>query len=119
MLHDNREWLRLPITTRTFVEVESADASRSNTGRLLACSTVTVSRGGIRVAVDEPIAIGKILQVGIDSPQDNQILYLTGETIWCNPTDTELPAWHVGFKLLNNSDSDIQTWYKLLASLDS
>ena len=119
MLHDNREWLRLPINTRTFIELESSDASRAHAGQILHCHTVTVSRGGIRVAVDAALTVDSILQIGIDSPTDSSPLYLTGEVIWCNPYDDAESTWHAGFKLLNNSDTDIQRWLQLLASLDS
>jgi len=119
MLHDNREWLRLPINTRTFIELMSADASRTQAGHILDCHTVTVARGGIRVALEEQLTVGSILQIGIDAPEDNQPLYLTGEVIWCQPDEGETTSWHAGFKLLNNSGTDIGRWSELLSGLDS
>lgn len=119
MRHENRQWLRLPLSTRTFIELESESIGSDHAAHMVTCNTVEVSRGGLRVAVEEALEQESILQIGIEAPGDNTTLYLTGEVVWCSPCDETPSQYNVGFRLLNNSDSDIKRWYSLLAGLDS
>ncbi|MFK7977862.1 MAG: PilZ domain-containing protein [Halioglobus sp.] len=116
---EKRQWLRLPMSVRTFIELESPEFGSDQTPHLITCNTVTVSRGGLRVAVNEAFEVESILQIGIEAPGDFATLYLTGEVVWCNPSEEVPPKYNVGFRLLNNSDSDISRWFSLLAGLDS
>ncbi len=115
---DKRQFLRLPLETRTFIELVSPAAGETDTGRMVTCQTMNISRGGLQVTLGEEVTVGAILQIGVELPGASAPLYLAGEVRWCRPNedDPELP-WSIGFKLLNSEDSDMDRWVELLTSL--
>ena len=118
-MSDKRQHLRLPVESRTFIELISPRVGEADTGRLVACQTLNISKGGLQVTVDEELTVGAILQVGIELPHQERTLYLAGEVRWCRRTEEGSPhSWGAGFKLLNASSSDIDLWVELLAAME-
>lgn len=122
---EKRRHLRLPVSTRTFIELEAPDINGAEAGRLAACTSETVSRGGIQVVLDEELAVSSILQIGVDAPNEDTTFFLAGEVKWCRPCaedekkqEEPLTGWRVGFEILNSHNSDIERWVALLASLE-
>ena len=109
-MSEQRRHLRLPVESRTYIELVSPLVGKSGTGRLVTCQTMNVSRGGLQVSLAEEVTVGAILQIGVDL-RDAEPLYLAGEVRWClrNDQDDEHP-WSAGFKLLNAESSDIGRW---------
>lgn len=113
-----RKHPRLPIESTTFIELESPHLGQAETGRMLTCKTLNISRGGVLVLLAEEITVGTILQIGVDLPDAEDTLYLAGEVRWCLPRrDTQCP-WMAGFQILNADNSDIGRWLALIAALE-
>lgn len=119
MSEQKRQHLRLPVATTTFIEVLSPKADNSEPGRLVTCETLDVSRRGLQVKVSEEMTVGAILQIGVDLPGPDDILYLAGEVRWCLETGDEQLPWAIGFNIMNSSNSDIARWIELLASMEN
>jgi len=119
-MSDKRQHLRLPVESRTFIELISPQLGESDTGRLVACQTLNISRGGLQVTLEEEVTVGAILQIGVELPNQERTLYLAGEVRWCTRTEegSGLHPWSAGFKLLNASSSDIDLWVELLAAME-
>lgn len=119
MAEEKRKHLRLPVESTIFIELVSQDLEDGESGEIAICKTLDVSRGGLRVSLEQELTVGAILQIGVELPDSEQTLYLAGEVRWCH----ELPAgehrWSAGFQLLNAGNSDITSWIGLLSDMDS
>ena len=119
MPEQRRKDLRLPIESTTFIELLSPRLGQSESGKMITCSTMNVSRGGLQVILSEELTVGAILQIGVDLPNAPDTLYLAGEVRWCLPNNDEQHPWMAGFQILNADDSDIETWVALIAIMQS
>jgi len=102
----------------TFVELEAPDPGESNSGKLAACKSLDVSRGGLQVELEEEITVGALLQLGVELPNAKDPMYLVGEVRWCRPSENEDDTWLAGFQLMNADNSDIKHWADLVAKLE-
>jgi len=116
---EKRRHLRLPLESAVFIELLSPLAGNAQSGRVVRCRTLDVSRGGLRVNLSQPLTAGAILQIGIDMPGSDETLYLAGEVRWRTPDPQRPGTWMAGFALLDAEGSDIDGWVRLLAGLDS
>lgn len=117
---EQRKHLRLPTESRTFIELLSPLMGKSDSGRLVTCTCINISRGGLQVVMAEQVTVGAILQIGIELPGAAKPLYLAGEVRWCraNEDDRENP-WAAGFELLNAEHSDIEQWIELIKRMEA
>ncbi len=116
-----RKHLRLPLTSNTFIELESSGIDTGDNGKVIGCKTVNVSRAGMLVNLSQPLSVGAILQIGIDIAGQPKTLYLAGEVRWClrNKNTTEdSEKWQAGFQILNASGTDIDRWNELISKIE-
>lgn len=119
MPDQRRQYLRLPIESTTFIELLSPRLDQRESGRMVTCKTMNVSRGGLQVILAEKLTVAAILQIGVDLPTITDTLYLAGEVRWCLPSNDEQHPWMAGFQILNASDSDIDRWVALIAAMEN
>jgi len=117
-MSDKRKHHRLHVVSTTFVELESPDLDESGPGKLAACKSLNISRGGLQVELEEEIEVGALLQLGVELPNAKNLLYLVGEVRWCQPAELERNTWLAGFQLMNADNSDIKHWVDLVAQLE-
>lgn len=118
MVKEHRRFYRLPVETRVFIEIESPAPGSLGPGRVARCETLEVSRGGLRVRLEEAISVGAILQIGVELPGKDEPFYLVGQARW-RMQDPEIQgAWLAGFEVLNAHGSDIGQWEAALGSMD-
>lgn len=115
---NNRKHHRLPVISTTFVELESPDLGQTDSGRLVSCKSLNISRDGLQVSLEEEITVGTLLQLGVELPNAEEPLYLVGEVRWCRSDKIEDGAWAAGFQLMNANDSDIKHWVDLVVQLE-
>jgi hypothetical protein len=118
MPEQRRKHLRLPIESTTFIELLSPRLGQAESGRMITCKSLNVSRGGLQVILDEELTIGAILQIGVDMPGAEGTLYLAGEVRWCLPRKDAQYPWMAGFHILNADNSDIERWVALIVALE-
>jgi Tfp pilus assembly protein PilZ len=120
-MSDKRKHLRLPVESRTFIELESPRVGHAGSGTVVLCKTLNVSRGGLLVVLEEEIPVGAILQIGVDLPGAGDTLYLAGEVRWCMPNedtaDDDHP-WCAGFQILNADATDNQRWIEVMKKME-
>ena len=119
MPEDQRKHLRLPVASRIFIELVSPSMCSTESGKIVTCKTLNVSRGGVQVSMEHEVTEGAILQIGVQMPEKEDALYLAGEVEWCQPLDELGQRWAAGFKLMNANNSDIDSWVSLLTEMDS
>ncbi len=118
MPEQRRKHLRLPSESMTFIELESPAIGQTETGKLVTCKSLNVSREGLQVVLEEEITVGAFLQIGVDLPGAEDALYLVGEVRWCLPGKDEQDTWMAGFQLLNADKSDIVRWVEFIAAME-
>ena len=91
---------------------------QTESGKLVTCKSLNISRDGLQVVLEEEITVGAFLQIGVDLPGAEDALYLVGEVRWCLPREEEQDTWKVGFQLLNADKSDFVHWVELIASME-
>lgn len=116
---EQRKHLRLPIECTTFIELLSPRLGQSESGKMITCKTVNVSRTGLQVGLTEYLTVGAILQIGVDLPNVAETLYLAGEVRWCLPRTDDQNPWLAGFLILNAQDSDIEQWVARITDLEN
>lgn len=112
MVENDRNHIRINMHTRVFVEAIAA--TDSSEGLLLQCKVADVSYGGFRVIIETELTVGAILSVCAELPAVEEPFYLAAEVKWCRPNDDGTGGWLAGFELLKSSDTDIESWRKLL-----
>ena len=114
----DRRFVRLPVESRVFIEIESPPPGSLGPGNVARCETLDVSRAGLRVRIAEAITVGAILQIGIELPGKDEPFYLVGQVRW-RMRDKSVPgSWIVGFEILHSQGSDIELWEAALEVLD-
>jgi hypothetical protein len=111
--------MRLPIASNVFVEMTAPEPGRAGSGGVAMCKTLDVSRGGLRLSLEHELATGAILRIGVELPDLQDTLYLTGEVRWCLANLAPDTGWSAGFAILNTGASDIDRWVALLDELEN
>ncbi|MDC0362565.1 PilZ domain-containing protein [Halioglobus sp.] len=117
-MNEKRQYLRVPVESATFVELEAPGMNKNEAGRVVACKSLDVSRGGLQVVLEEQAILGAILQIGVAIPGSHDTIYLVGDVRWCIPDQNAPGAWLCGFQLMNANDSDIKSWIELITILE-
>jgi len=112
MEEKHRNHIRIKMHTRVFVEVIAA--TDTSEGLLLQCEVVEVSYGGFSVNIERELIVGAILSVCAELPAVEEPFYMAAEVKWCRPNEHGGSGWLAGFKLLKSSDTDIESWRRLL-----
>ena len=113
-----RQYLRLPLESRVFIELESPPPGSLGPGKVARCETLEVSRGGLRVRLGEAVTVGAILQIGVELPGKEEPFHLVAQARW-RQQDTEQPdTWIAGFEILNAAGSDVERWHAALQVMD-
>lgn len=119
MADEQRRDLRLPVASRIFIELVAPGLAEEDTGEIVSCRTLDVSRGGLSVSLDQELTVGAILQIGVEWPDSDDTLYLAGEVKWCRELQGGPHRWCAGFQLRNAEHSDIANWISRLSNMDS
>jgi len=114
-----RRHMRLPVASNVFVELAALEPGGAGSGGVAMCKTLDVSRGGLRLSLEHELATGAILRIGVELPDLQDTLYLTGEVRWCLANLAPDTGWSAGFAILNTGASDIDRWVALLDELEN
>jgi len=115
---NKRRFLRLPIETRVFIELESPPPGSIGPGKVARCETLEVSRAGLRARLAESVTVGAILQIGVELPGKDEPFYLVGQVRWRSRDKEVAGTWIAGFEILNAQGSDIEHWEAALQVMD-
>lgn len=111
--HERRSELRLDEQATIFIEVMCAGVDDDGSPEIVICNSLDISANGIQVALDEGIAVGSILRLGIQLGKGCETMYLVGEAKWVRQ---ELDQFLVGFELYDAENTDIADWKEAIAT---
>ena len=116
MSGNDREYIRLNMNTKVFVEIMAAEPrdGGDSDSVLVECDVVDISFGGLKVNLDAELIKGSILSICVVMPSFDDPFYMAGEVKWCCLNEEEGGQWSAGFQLLTSSDSDIEQWREVL-----
>ena len=109
---DRRSELRIDAQATILLEVMSASYDNSSPAKVIICNSLDISANGIQIELDDKIAVGSILRLGVDLGRDIDTLYLVGEARWVH-RDSE--QYKVGFELYDAEGTDIANWKQTIA----
>lgn len=118
MKKEKRNFFRLPIESRVFIELESPPPGSLGPGKVARCETLEVSQGGLRLRIGETVTVGAILQIGVELPGKEEPFYLVGQVRWRMQDKLEKGHWLAGFEILNAQGSDVDQWNAALQIMD-
>ncbi|MEM8560734.1 MAG: PilZ domain-containing protein [Pseudomonadota bacterium] len=119
MSDEQRKHIRLNVESTVFIEMVSPGIGGATSDKAAVCKSLDISRGGLRVGLNQSLSEGAIMQIGVDVPGADGTLYLTGEVRWCLQSPQDEHAWTAGFELIPTKESDIERWTEMLADLES
>ncbi|MFT5012728.1 MAG: hypothetical protein ACJAX5_002792 [Patiriisocius sp.] len=103
---------KLIFVDRNDIKTEVLSAASASQPSVVMCNSLGFSANGIQVVVDEDIALGSILRLCIDMPEQKPI-FLVGEVMW-QRADTG--GICLGFLVYESDDSDIADWKQSIAN---
>ena len=109
---ERRSELRLDEEATIFIEVMSASFDNDSPPNIVICNSLDVSANGIQVAMDDAIAVGSILRLGVDLGEDTDTIYLVGEAKWVSEDEDQ---YRIGFELYDAENTGIADWKKTIA----
>ncbi len=120
MPRDMRKHPRFRVENTVFVELASPEFGSNESSTIARCKGVDVSRGGLGVRLEQALAVGATLQVGVELPAGAGTLFLVGDVRWCQPIPTSgaEAGWSAGLCLLNADDSDLAGWVALTTTME-
>lgn len=110
--HERRSELRIDEQATIFLEIMSASHDNSSAPNVVICNSLDLSANGIQVAMDDEIAVGSILRLGVDLPDGKDALYLVGEAKWVRRDGDQ---YLIGFELYDAENTDIAGWKEAIA----
>ena len=121
MPEDMRQQTRYTVSSTVFIELAAPEFGSKDPGKIARCKTVDISRLGLRINLDQELAVNAILQLAVELPARAGTLFLAGEVRWCRPIPgtNRQPEWSAGLNLLNADASDIDSWGVLLDAMES
>lgn len=112
---DNRKEFRLTGEFTVFLETLSAPPEHEFQSHVVICNTMDISSNGIGLMLDEPLALGLILQMYIEMSDTKERFFLVAEVKWCQPSTEDEECFNTGFELYNSDGTDIVEWKKLVS----
>ncbi len=105
---DERAQTRFDSRITILIETLAALPDNTSPGKVIISHTLSVSDGGLRVVLDEAIAVGNIVRICLDM-KDQEPIFVVGEVRWQQP-DLETDGVLIGFSIFEAEDTDIEVW---------
>jgi Tfp pilus assembly protein PilZ len=83
-------------------------------GRKFSCSAVDISKTGLQINSEQPIAIKSVLDLSITVKDSNREYLVTGDVKWCKPTTGISHAIGIQLKTRSGTNTDLDAWKTLV-----
>jgi Tfp pilus assembly protein PilZ len=83
-------------------------------GKTFTCSAVDVSKNGLQINSEQPIAIKSVLDLSITIKDSNREYLVTGNVKWCKPTTGISHAIGIQLKTRAGTTTDLDDWKTLI-----
>ena len=93
--------------------IEAIASADHTDDRVIMCSSVNLSPGGLQLMTDEDFSIGTILRLCID-PQDDDPFFHVAEVKWRRP-DATTGGYRTGFQIYDAEAANAARWRSYIA----
>lgn len=83
-------------------------------GKTFICSAVDVSKSGVQINSEQPIAIKSVLDLSITIKDSKREYLLTGNVKWCKPTTGISHSIGIQLKTRAGTVTDLDEWKTLI-----
>ena len=104
--HEQRREFRRESNDRLFLQIVKSD-DEELIGTTLSCQAVDVSGNGLKVACDQYIPVGCVLDLWVDDTAQPGKFFLSSEVRWVTEDRQD---FQIGVQLLESAATDIQAW---------
>lgn len=86
-------------------------------GKTFACSAIDVSKNGVQVISEQPLAEKSVLDLSIKVNGSNKEYLVTGDVKWCRPGSGISHAVGIQLKKRSGTPTDLADWKSLVKHL--
>lgn len=83
-------------------------------GKKFSCSAVDISKTGLQINSEQPLAIKSVLDLSITVKDSNREYLVTGDVKWCKPTTGISHAVGIQLKSRSGTNTDLNAWKTLV-----
>ena len=83
-------------------------------GKTFTCSTVDVSKSGVQVNSEQPLAVKSVLDLSIKVNGSDKEYLVTGDVKWCKPSAGISHAVGIQLKKRSGTPTDLADWKSLV-----
>lgn len=86
-------------------------------GKKFTCSAVDISKSGLQITSEQPLAIKSVLDLSIVVKDSGQEYLVTGDVKWCKPTTGISHAIGIQLKSRSGTNTDLNAWKSLVKQI--
>ena len=105
--YEQRQEFRHDSSERLFLQVVQS-TNPDLVGITLSCTTLDISRGGLKISCDQEMPVGCVIDLWVDDSARPGKFFLSSEVRWTR--EKQAGDFHVGVKLLEGAATDIEEW---------
>ena len=83
-------------------------------GKKFSCSAVDISKTGLQINAEQPLAIKSVLDLSIAVKDSGREYLVTGDVKWCKPTTGISHAIGIQLKSRSGTNTDLDAWKTLV-----
>jgi hypothetical protein len=114
---DRRGDQRNPRNEKIAIQILLPGPDGPGTGRVLRSKTLDVSREGLRILIEEPVAADHYFDFCIEFKDYEKIFLLTGEIRWCRPAPEE--CFEAGILIHDGEKTDFDAWIAFMGKQEA
>jgi hypothetical protein len=108
-MNDKRQELRQPLAERVELEIIAESAPGEVSTVISVCETLDISGGGLRIIMENSVAVGTIMNMVVTVDQGQRSFNLTAELRWIRPGDRS-GQFIAGFEIYDTDFTDSAAW---------
>ncbi|MFW2374325.1 MAG: PilZ domain-containing protein [Gammaproteobacteria bacterium] len=116
--NERRDSPRLMRDDRLFIQILAASEKPELVGMILSCSTVDISRQGIRLGVDQEAPVNSEIELWIDVKGRAGKYFLNGFIKWCYELDSDSRPYELGIELNDKVLTDYEVWQSMVDEME-
>lgn len=116
--NERRNVPRLIRDDQLFIQILTASENTQLVGSTLSCSTLDISRQGIRLGVDYEAPVGSEIELWIDVKGNAEKYFLNGCIKWCYELDSDSAEFELGIELVDKVLTDYSIWQEMVDQLE-
>jgi len=86
-------------------------------GKTFSCSAIDVSKNGVQVTSEQPLAVKSVLDLSIKVNGSDSEYLVTGDVKWCKPGTGISHAVGIQLKKRSGTPTDLANWKSLVKNL--